>query len=134
MVKDGAVGIHNGIIVNDEKLWMQFPELKQNYTVDTEVFLSLLQMFRAQGKSMVAAVQQVFKYIEGSASVAVQFDDANTLVLATNTGSLYMSASEKIIVFASEKYILEKLVNEGLLKNLLGETPTTQVKASQGYI
>ncbi len=60
VVKDGAVGIHNGIIVNDEKLWVQFPELKQNYTVDTEVFLSLLQMFRAQGKSMIPAVQASF--------------------------------------------------------------------------
>ena len=95
MVKDGAVGIHNGIIVNDEKLWKSFPALKKKYDVDTEVFLSLLQMFRAQGKSMVEAVRLVFEHIEGSASVAVQFDDVNSLVLATNTGSLYMSSSQR---------------------------------------
>ena len=134
VVKDGAIGIHNGIIVNDEKLWKQFPELKQNYSVDTEVFLCLLQMFRAKDKSLVAAVRQVFKQIEGSASVAVQFDDSNALVLATNTGSLYMSSSDKAIVFASEKYILEKILNEGVLKDLVSETSITQVRASQGYL
>ena len=95
VVKDGAVGIHNGIIVNDDKLWKSFSTLKKKYDVDTEVFLSLLQMFRAQGKSMVEAVRLVFDHIEGSASVAVQFDDANNLVLATNTGSLYMNLSHK---------------------------------------
>src|SRR5665647_3743915 len=78
VVKDGVIGIHNGIIVNDEKLWKQFPELKRNYSVDTEVFLCLLKMFKAQEKSLVAAIRQVFKQIEGSASVAVQFNDSNT--------------------------------------------------------
>ena len=42
VVKDGAVGIHNGIIVNDDKLWKSFSELKKKYDVDTEVFLSLI--------------------------------------------------------------------------------------------
>ncbi len=136
VVKDGAVGIHNGIIVNDAKLWKSFPALTKKYDVDTEVFLSLVQMFRAQGKSMVEAVRSVFEHIEGSASVAVQFDDANTLVLATNTGSLYMSSSqdEKILVFASEKYILEQVLNQGFLKNLFVGSSITQVKAGQGYI
>ena len=94
MVKDGAVGIHNGIIVNDDKLWKSFPAIKKKYDVDTEVFLSLLQMYRTQGKSMMEAVRLVFEQIEGSASVAVQFDDTNNLVLATNTGSLYMAFSQ----------------------------------------
>jgi asparagine synthetase B (glutamine-hydrolysing) len=136
VVKDGAVGIHNGIIVNDDKLWKSFPTLKKKYDVDTEVFLSLLQMFRAQGKSMVEAVRLVFEHIEGSASVAVQFDDANNLVLATNTGSLYMNLSinEKILVFASEKYILQQALNNKFLRNLFAGKSITQVKAGQGYL
>src|SRR5450759_2437752 len=136
VVKDGAVGIHNGIIVNDDKLWKSFPNLTKKYDVDTEVFLSLLQMFRAQGKSMVEAVRLVFDHIEGSASVAVQFDDANTLVLATNTGSLYMSLSlnEEVLVFASEKYILEQVLHHKYLRNLFVGRSITQVKAGQGYL
>ena len=65
VVKDGAIGIHNGIIVNDDKLWKLFPTLKKKYDVDTEVFLSLLQSFRTQGGSLTGAVRDVFDYIEG---------------------------------------------------------------------
>ncbi len=135
VVKDGAVGIHNGIVVNDEKLWKSFPTLKKKYDVDTEVFLSLLQMFRLQGQSMIEAVRNVFELIEGSASVALQFNDTNALVLASNTGSLYLSLSKngKILVFASEKYILEQILNHKYLKKLFGKM-VTQVKAGQGYL
>ena len=136
VVKDGTVGIHNGIIVNDSELWKSFPILKKNYDVDTEVFLCLLQMFRRQGKSIVEAVRLVFEQIEGSASVAIQFDDENNLVLATNTGSLYMALSKngKILVFASEKYILQQALNSKLLGNLFYGKLITQVKAGQGYL
>jgi glucosamine--fructose-6-phosphate aminotransferase (isomerizing) len=136
VVKDGAVGIHNGIIVNDDKLWKSFSELKKKYDVDTEVFLSLLQMFRAQGKSVVEAVRLVFEHIEGSASVAVEFDDINTLVLASNTGSLYMalSKSEKILVFASEKCILQQVLDHKFLRNLFANQSINQIKAGQGYL
>jgi glucosamine--fructose-6-phosphate aminotransferase (isomerizing) len=136
VVKDGAVGIHNGIIVNDDKLWETFSILKKKYDVDTEVFLSLLRMFRAQGKSIVEAVRLVFEHIEGSASVAVQFDDVNNLVLASNTGSLYMalSQSEKVLVFASEKYILQQALGNRFLRSLFARQPITQVQSGQGYL
>jgi glutamine---fructose-6-phosphate transaminase (isomerizing) len=136
VVKDGAIGVHNGIIVNDENLWELFPTLKKNYDVDTEVFLSLLQLFRAQGKSIMEAVRLVFDKIEGSASVAIQFDDANNLLLATNTGSLYLNLSinKKILVFASEKYILQQVLKNKFLRNLFALESTTQIKAGQGYL
>jgi glucosamine--fructose-6-phosphate aminotransferase (isomerizing) len=136
VVKDGAVGVHNGIIVNDSKLWKTYPAIAKKYDVDTEVFLSLLQMFRVQGKSVVEAVRLVFEHIEGSASVAVEFDDVNNLVLASNTGSLYMalSKSEKILVFASEKYILQQVLDNKFLRSLFVDQSITQVKAGQGYL
>lgn len=136
VIKDGAVGIHNGIIVNDDKLWSAFPSIKKKYDVDTEVFLSLLQMFRKQGKSIVESVRLVFEHIEGSASVALEFDDVDSFVLASNTGSLYMALSQKeqILVFASEKYILKQILNDKLLKSMFIGKPLTQVKAGQGYL
>lgn len=134
VVKDGAVGIHNGIIVNDEELWKSFPVIKKQYDVDTEVFLGLLQMFRSEGQSIVEAVRSVFGHIEGSASVAVNFDDSNTLVLATNTGSLYMcfSKNEKMLVFASEKYILEQILSHKRFRNHFESNEIIQVKADEG--
>jgi glutamine---fructose-6-phosphate transaminase (isomerizing) len=136
VVKDGAVGIHNGIIVNDNNLWKSFPEIKKKYDVDTEVFLSLLQMFRAQGKSIAQAVKSVFEQIEGSASIAIQFEDINSIVLATNTGSLYMALSkdQKMFVFASEKYIVQQFLSNKLLIDWFTGAPINQVKAGQGYL
>ncbi len=136
VVKDGAIGIHNGIIVNDDQLWSQFSQIKKRYDVDTEVLLSLIQMYRAQGKSLVEAVKLVFKQIEGSASVALQFDDIDNFVLATNTGSLYTAFNQKykILVFASEKYILQQVLNHKLLRSLFVGQSIKQVQAHQGYL
>jgi glucosamine--fructose-6-phosphate aminotransferase (isomerizing) len=136
VVKDGAVGIHNGIIVNDGKLWNAYSAIKKSYDVDTEVFLSLLQMYRAQGKSIIESTKSVFKEIEGSASVAVEFDDINNFLLASNTGSLYLSLSRsgKVLIFASEKFILRQALDGGHLRELFAGQPVVQVKAGQGYL
>lgn len=136
VVKDGSVGIHNGIIVNDAKLWKLFPELKKSFDVDTEVFLGLLQMFRSQGKSLEQALKLVFGHIEGSASVAIQFEDTASVALATNTGSLYLAVSNngRILAFASEKYILEQVIGQGYLKELFAGIPVNQLKAGMGFI
>jgi hypothetical protein len=71
----------------------------------------------------------------GSASVAVQFNDSNTLALATNTGSLYIGLSRRgqTLAFASEKYILKQIISDKSFKNLF-EGNVTQVKAGQGYL
>jgi glutamine---fructose-6-phosphate transaminase (isomerizing) len=136
VVKDGAIGIHNGIIVNDDYLWNQYSQIEKKYDVDTEVFISLLQMYRAQGKSLVEAVKLVFGEIEGSASVALEFNDTDSFVLASNTGSLYMALSEKhkILVFASEKYILQQVLNNKLLADMFVGQSITQVEAGKGYL
>ena len=40
VITPGVVGIHNGIIVNDEDLWRKFPSLERRYEIDTEVLPS----------------------------------------------------------------------------------------------
>ncbi|MFZ7136940.1 MAG: hypothetical protein ACOWW1_00760 [archaeon] len=134
VVKNGAVCIHNGIIVNDAQLWKQFPRLSKKYAVDTEVFLSLVQMHRADGKSLEQSITTVFSEIEGSASVAVEFADTDSFVLASNTGSLYFSLSKsgKSLIFASEKYILQQLITHRIINGVF-EQPS-QVRAGQGYL
>jgi glucosamine 6-phosphate synthetase-like amidotransferase/phosphosugar isomerase protein len=41
VVKDGIVGIHNGIIVNVEELWKKHATMKRQFDIDTEVMLSI---------------------------------------------------------------------------------------------
>jgi hypothetical protein len=136
VVTEGAVGIHNGIIVNDGSLWKQFPTIEKKYDVDTEVFLSLLQMFKSQGNSTAEAMKLVFRHIEGSASVAIQFDNENSLALATNTGSLYLAESKDgaMLVFASEKFIVQQILNHELLRDLFSQEEIKQVRAGHGCI
>ena len=133
VVKDGIVGIHNGIIVNDEKLWKDFHKLTRNYEVDTEVILSLVRFFLNKAQSLPEAVRKTFKQIEGSASIGLLFNDINYLLLATNTGSLYIyhNKDNRIFIFASERYILETLLKK---TGLDSSFKISQVLPEEGYL
>jgi len=107
-----CVGIHNGIIVNNEEIWKEQSDLQRQYQVDSEVILALLRKFLREQRSIIKAAQMLFTAIQGSASIAVLFRDYDRLLLGTNNGSLYSTsiAPLKAFIFASEKYILDRLL------------------------
>lgn len=114
VVRDGIVGIHNGIIVNDTGLWKRYPSLRRQTDVDTEVLLALIRHFLHTHRTLPQALSETFAVLEGSASVALLFPDMPYLALATNTGSLFYTTSvaDGIAVFASEAYILKTVLSE----------------------
>jgi len=136
VIKDGIVGVHNGIVVNDERLWRDFPDMNREQEVDTEVILSLIGKFITEGKNLEKAIKRVFDLIKGEASVALMFDRYNTLALATNTGSLYylQNFAKSVFVFASELYIIKTLLQKYGLDSLLGEYEIGQVKPNTSKI
>lgn len=136
VVKDGLVGIHNGIIVNVEGLWHQFRELKKAYDVDTETILSLIRLFSNKQRPIIESAQRTFRLIQGAASIGILFRDFPCLLLATNNGSLYICRSrmDDMLLFASEKYILKALMKKGRLKKDFQPSDITQLKAGQGYL
>lgn len=136
VIKDGAVGIHNGIIVNDDLIWKKYPHLSRQYNVDTEVFLSLLQNYRKNGTSLVESARKTYADIDGSASIAVLFNDLDSLVLASNTGSLYSAVSKArdMFVFASEKHILHEWFKRRPLTGFFEKKDIFQIKAGTGTI
>jgi glutamine---fructose-6-phosphate transaminase (isomerizing) len=109
VIKDRAVAVHNGIIVNDGKIWAEHPELQREAEVDTEAFLALFEKSRREGQDEKAALARAFAAIEGTASMAILLADCPQLLLATNTGSLYVCRPAEVdrFYFASERYILE---------------------------
>lgn len=135
VIKDGIIVVHNGIVVNNEELWRRFSSLKRKYEVDTEIIASLIRKFYREKKDLIKAVKNTFNLIEGSASIAVFFNDLHYLLLATNTGSLYMCKGERdnICLFASESYILKKTIQQTWLKNIFTESCISQVKPGFGY-
>lgn len=112
VMADGLIAVHNGIIVNVDDLWRQNPALQRHSEVDTEVLLALIGKALRESSSPVRAVRRAFDQIVGTASCAIAFPDFDTLVLATNHGSLYVAEGQpqQPIVFASESYTLRRLM------------------------
>ncbi len=134
VISGGLVGVHNGIIVNDAELWRRHPDCRRTGEVDTEVLLAVSGRAMSAGKTFTAAVAEAFGQIEGSASVAILSRQTQDVVLATNTGSLYLCArpAGKVLIFASERYILEQIIASGLLSG--GDWQIRRLNAGQGCL
>jgi glucosamine--fructose-6-phosphate aminotransferase (isomerizing) len=114
IVKKGAVGVHDGIVVNAAELIGHYPDILSECKTDTEPLLGLLQYHREEKNSIISSAQETFSELHGAASIGVLFDSNDVLLLATNTGSLYacVNKSKDIFVFASEKTILQQLTSD----------------------
>jgi asparagine synthetase B (glutamine-hydrolysing) len=102
---DDLVGVHNGIIVNEAKLYAAHPELRRTGEVDTEVLFGLIR--RKANGSIVGGLREAFAEAEGVANIAMFASELDQLALATNSGSLYYAQLGDLFAFASEQYILE---------------------------
>jgi len=130
--KDGLITIHNGIIVNDEKLWELDSSLKRKYDVDTEVFNSLINLFIKKENNFSIAIEKALSLLIGSYSFATIFENYNYLLLATNTGSLYYIKDDKFFLFASEFEFLNSLKKKYL--KILNHLEVNQLKAGESIL
>jgi len=129
-----AVTLHNGIVVNDRKLLERYPQLSAKGEVDTEVLAELLRLKLDQRGDLVSAARETFAEIEGSASIMMMFEDLDWVLLATNTGSLFQLRNRRgtLTAFASERFILQKLVDSKGFTERVGPCELTQIKAGTG--
>jgi glutamine---fructose-6-phosphate transaminase (isomerizing) len=127
----GSVALHNGIVVNDRELVARYPGLRTQGELDSEVLTALLRTKLDGTKDLVAATRATFAEIQGSASIAMLFDNLDAMLLATNTGSLFQLTSESggTIAFASERFILQRVLDDKVLSAPLGECRLEQVRA-----
>lgn len=113
-----CVGVHNGIVVNDAELWATNPELIRKSQVDTEVVFQLVDKYHnSLGGNLPAAIVETYNILQGEANIAFLHDAEQSLCLATNVGSLYLTSlpTEGIFIFASEKHILSELLEKSSL-------------------
>lgn len=110
VVKDGIIGIHNGIIVNVDELWKTNSQLKRKFETDTEIFLSLIRFHLNEKSDLISSIRRSMFDIEGTVSSALFFDDRYEFVLTTNNGSFYYILNKDYLVFASEEFFLKSLV------------------------
>lgn len=135
VVKDGVIGVHNGIVVNTDELWNKNKEIKKDYDIDTEVFLALTRYNLTKNYSLRTAIKKAINDVEGTVSAFLTFVDRKRSAFVTNNGSLYiLHNSTNILFFASEKYMLEEFKEKLNLKSVIGEFKLFQLQPKSGLI
>ena len=99
--------IHNGIVINDNEIWKQFPNLTRKYEIDSEIILALIELNLNQGWEK--AISLANSYLKGTYSYACILPSQEAVVLSSNNGSLYFYKDTGKLIFASERSFLENL-------------------------
>lgn len=131
-----VIGVHNGIIVNVDRIWEKWGDrVKRTKQVDSEVAFALLDHLTRDEPDYRGATAEVFGDLEGSASIAALSQRDPRFVLATNTGSLYVADfGGKAYMFASEPHILDKVIERNKLEELWGQSREFQLQPGNGYV
>lgn len=108
VVRDGIAVVHNGIIVNHEELWGTVSKSRE-LEIDTEIIPALLAAQLDTGASPEAAAQHVLDVASGTISCAALIPSHGTLLLFSNTGSLYVGHRDGGLTFSSERFPLEQI-------------------------
>jgi glucosamine--fructose-6-phosphate aminotransferase (isomerizing) len=135
VIRNELVCIHNGIIVNDAQIWDENPDLTRRTEVDTEVFLGLMEKHGYQD-DLMGAFDKCINTIKGSLSVALVDRTSNYILLYTNVGSLYLVVSQarNMLMFASEKYILEQAIKRAKLGACFHIDSIKQIPPKKGVL
>lgn len=136
VITHGSVALHNGIVVNDRALATRHPQLMPQGELDSEVLAALLRSKLDGLGDLAAATRATFAEIEGSASIAMLFDHLDVMLLATNTGSLFQltSGNGNVVAFASERFILQRVLDDKALADRLGDCRLEQVRAGHALV
>ncbi len=116
VIRDGLVAVHNGIIVNEARIWANIPDIERHLEVDTEAFLALASRRLAHGTDLSSTVALSMTDLEGANSIALMSASHDDLVLSTANGSMFVwqGGEGDLVAFASEKAILEEVAHTAL--------------------
>ena len=129
VTKNGVCVVHNGIIVNQEKIWESLAGEEKISDLDTELIPTIIGKNIYEGKNLKKAVYEFYSTIYGMTSTAMLFETINCLLLATNNGSIYyiINNSRDAFIFASEAFILQSLIRKNNLSEYLNPDDIRQL-------
>jgi len=110
ILTDKVVGVHNGIISNDDSLFDLY-KMKRKAQVDSEVIFRLIEHHLNDGLEMEEAIQEATRVlIGGLACAAVQIDIPWVLWLFRTGGpiSIYRFPERGLVLFASAGIFLDE--------------------------
>jgi asparagine synthetase B (glutamine-hydrolysing) len=135
VIKEGLIGVHNGIIVNVDEIWSQHKDIRREYDIDTEVMFALIRKYLSEGKSTIDSYNLTLNEIFGTVATAIAFNDMEEFLLGTNNGSLYiLSDYVNILIFASEKYFLLNLLKKHALSSHFPKIVLRQIEPNTGIL
>jgi len=115
IVTENIVGIHNGVINNDEELFRTFP-VERKGRVDSEIIFSLLDYFIHTKKMSIAnAIRKMSGLLTGSFACAfVDRTMPHLLWLFRNLNPLVLHNYAKcgLLMFASHEFFIEDAIGE----------------------
>jgi len=108
--KDDVIVFHNGIILNHDELWKSFPN-ERKQTIDTEIIATLTKAFlKSINETRYELLgEEICSKCEGTLSCAIFLPKKGKLILFSNNGSLFLGKLNNSIVYASERFTLEKI-------------------------
>lgn len=119
VVRDHVIVLHNGIIVNDEKVWQE-TGLERKLEIDTEIIAAITEKMLEEGQDLNQVSKEVLLKCRGVVATAVALPKLGKLLLYSNNGSLYLGERDEASYFASEAFALSQLscVNIRQVKDL----------------
>ena len=131
---DGGVGVHNGIVCNHEELWGHNGRPPRESDLDSEVLFRLLAERLESEGDLERKMSDVYSRVEGTCAIAFYpQSQEDLLLLGTNYGSLFViqQPDRRLLVFASERRILERLQGHRSFHDLLADTPILGLEPNQ---
>jgi glucosamine 6-phosphate synthetase-like amidotransferase/phosphosugar isomerase protein len=112
IIVDKVIGIHNGVISNDDALFQLSPELQRHGQVDSEVIFQLINKHMNKMPDLIESVKKTCVSLVGYYHCAfLHTDYKEYLTLFTGPDiAIVNNKAKKIMAFASSQYILTKAI------------------------
>ncbi len=129
VVRDDICVIHNGIIVNEDKIWKQL-NVKRKLNIDTEVIVAIAEEYFSKGGELLALPKKILSICKGVVACALIVPKQGKAILFSNNGSLYVGENKNGISFSSEEFPLQEIGCKGI-KQIKEEGYIIDIKKSQ---
>jgi len=122
IIASDVIGIHNGVISNDDVLFETNTQLKRNGQVDSEIIFRLIDEYLKMGKSLIESVKFTVPRLIGSMACAFIYRKNPRYVVLFRDNSytplvMRIYKKENVITFASTAQILGVIENYGRFAN-----------------
>ncbi|WP_309615824.1 hypothetical protein [Salinibacterium sp.] len=133
VLREQVVVLHNGIIVNEEKIWSKLGK-SPKLSVDSETIPAIIASHLEGGGSVENAAARVLEMTEGVVACAALIPHLGKLLLFSNNGSLYIGEKSGGTVFSSESYPLREIAAENIRQIRGGDSVILDVPAQKDEV